>query len=253
MEPITIIVIVLLSAAFIFALYLIYKYERTQLDNHNSDEKNPAVESNGTKEAAAVHPVSEVATVKELVFKKPVYPPVSVAFRQHQPLIVAEIKRAFEEMGVMNQVDMATVGTETACFMVFLALRIGSREQTSSPDTDGILEQLRASMGDESLASRFSTYRSVWEGEIEPRCDWGKLFPKSMFVQNDNPVVRVITAFGDFLINPECREDYVFARDFTKNPNYFAFVRFSDYLTNGIFEKICEYSCSFPVQIRYKK
>ena len=184
------------------------------------------------------------------VIRTPQYPTVYAAYQKHYPNIKSALFKALEEADYFDYVDRQSVDAEIRCFMCFLAMSLS--DKTQYDDGDYFIDSILEVMDKEDMNYRIDIYSQIWVGSLTPRCDWGRPVSKHNIIFHEMPAVRVIAAFGDFVVNPSCSQDYEDAPPLSGSQSFFLF-GFDNHFENEIFEKIADYTQCFPTQIRYQK
>ena len=215
----------------------------------NSDSGGSSSSSNRSYSGSATSysPSSQPKMTPVTVTSK--YPNVCDAYRKHYPIIKNSVHKALSSMDNYDYAAAKEVEAEIGIFMFFLTLKLADRSQLLNESADFIIE-IGSTLNGDIIDDRSSVYGEIFDGRQSPRVDWGRPVSKYALMHDDNPIKRVYCAFGDYLINPECRTNYFEA------PNLDSMlviqsVLFSDYFENEIFEKVADFTQCFPIGLKY--
>lgn len=152
-------------------------------------------------------------------------------------------------MDYYDYAEAKCVEAEIRIFMFFLAVNLADKSQMLNEAADFIIE-IGSTLDPNIIDSRINVYEEIFNGNRAPRVDWGKPVSKYALMHDDNPIKRVYCAFGDYLINPECRNDYFDAPD-VDGAFFLRSILFDDYFENEIFEKVADFTQCFPISLKY--
>ena len=201
-----------------------------------------------TPSSTAPSPVGPTRPIP--VIKKPSYPTIYDAYQKHYPIIKKAVFNAMDVMDYWQHVTPEEIDAEIVCFMFFTAVKFSTDEQKI--DGESFMQELWLKMTDEEATFRLDVYDSILNQENLPRVDWGRPVSKYTFKNHEMPYLRAFCAFGDFLINPDCRQDY-FNDTPMKSTYVIDSIYFQEYFGNEIFESIADYTTCFPYQVHYQK
>ena len=217
--------------------------------NSNSNSGSSGSSSSSYNTGSSYSPVGQ--TRKIPVLTTPIYPTLSSAYKKHFPIIRNSVFKAFDEMHYWNYVSREDVEDEITCFMIYTALALANEEQKHTYD-DLIQEIHDFRLTAAEVESRIMNYQMIFLGASRPRVDWGKPISKYNYMNDEKPMIRCFCAFGDYLINPECRSAYFEAPPMNNELVIFS-IGFESHFCNEIFEKYADYTQCFPSQLRYAK
>ena len=165
-------------------------------------------------------------------------------YQRHFPRIQKTISDFFTQNHVKRDVD-----TEIKCFMYFLSVILSTPAHLSY--SAELFLEIAKEVPEEEINKRYKVYVSIFCDGMPARADWARAPDRYDFARHEQPLVRVMTAFGDYLINKHCADDYFEALpvDFS---TYFMTLGFDNFLNNEIFLEIVKYSREFPSPIHYQ-
>lgn len=214
----------------------------------NQANTNPAPPSTSYTGSSTYSPLGP--TKKIPILKTPSYPTIYTAYKTHYPIVREAVMNAMNSMDYWNHISVSELEAEISCFMLFVAVRLSSDEQ--KVDGDDFTKDVIEKIDEDGLMNRIKVYDLILNKVDLPRVDWGRPISKYEIMKNETAFIRAFAAFGDFLINPECRTDYFNAPSMSSTLVIDSFP-FYNFFSNEIFEKISDYTRSFPIQIRYQK
>lgn len=227
----------------VVVVLVIVHYFKESDSGGSSNSGNRNSSSTGT----SYSPVGQ--TQKIPVVKTPTYPSIYEAYKKHYPFIRSAVFNAMSSMNYWEHVNRSSIEAEITCFMFFTAVKFSTDEQKI--DAEKFIQELGTKMTDEEATFRLDVYDAILNQEELPRVDWGRPATKYTFKTHEMPYLRAFCAFGDFLINPDCHQDYF--NDTPMRSTYIIdSIQFQEFFGNEIFEKISDYTTCFPYQVRYK-
>lgn len=171
------------------------------------------------------------------------------AYLKHFPIIKASIHKAFTEHNYYRHVSVHEMEAELTYFMVFVAVKLSDDRQKLDGGED-MIQYIGSKYDADDMMERVDVYEKIFNGDDFPRVDWGRPVSKYTLMHDERVINRVYCAFGDFLLNPNCRQDYFNAPSFS-GEMWLDSVGFDQYFENEIFEKIADFTQCFPIYIKY--
>ena len=176
-------------------------------------------------------------------------PNVYQSYLKHFPIIKDSIHKAFTEHNYYRHVSVHEIEAELTYFMFFVAVKLSDDRQKLAGGED-LIQFIGSRYDADDMMARVDVYEQIFNGEVFPRVDWGKPVSKYTLMHDERVLNRVYCAFGDFLLNPNCRQDYFNAPSFS-GEMWLDSVGFDQYFENEIFEKFADFTQCFPVYIKY--
>lgn len=171
------------------------------------------------------------------------------AYLKHFPIIKASIHKAFTEHNYYRHVSLLDLEAELAYFLFFVSVKLSDDQQKLAGGED-LIQFIGSRYDADDMMERIDVYEQIFNGEAFPRVDWGKPVSKYTLMHDERVLNRVYCAFGDFLLNPNCRQDYFNAPSFS-GEMWLDSVGFDQYFENEIFEKFADFTQCFPIYIKY--
>jgi hypothetical protein len=165
-------------------------------------------------------------------------------YHQHFPRIRSVIADYFEKEHFKSDID-----TELKCFMYFLSMILSTPAHLGQ--VAELYEEISKDIPEDIINNRYSVYTGIVLDGKPARADWRLAISQIEYARHPEPIVRALVAFVDFLINPNCAEDYYTARP----NNYILFIftdDFNNFVNDQLFIEIVQYSKEFPSPIHYQ-
>ena len=218
----------------VVTLIVIYLYKQSKINST-------------TPSSAAPSPVGPTRPIP--VIKKPSYPNICASYQKHYPIIKNAIHQALSSMDYYDYITAKEVEEEIRIFMLFLAINLADRDQMLNEAADFVME-IGSKTNPDIIDDRMGVYEAIFSGNSLPRVDWGRPISKYSLMHDDVAIKRVYCAFGDFLINPSCRQNY-FEAPALSGELVIQSIHFSEHFENEIFERIADFTQCFPNYIKY--
>lgn len=228
--------------AVVFAAVFFFKEFNSSGSSHSSSS------SRNSSSCTSYPPVGQ--TRKPPVVKTPAYPNICASYKKHYPIIKNAVHQTLSFMDYYDYITSEEVEDEIRIFMFFLTINLADRDQMLNEAADFIVE-IGAETNPYIIDDRMSVYEDIFNGIKLPRVDWGRPVSKYALMHDDVAIKRVYCAFGDFLINPSCRQNY-FDAPALSSELVIQSIYFSERFENEIFEKIADFTQCFPNYLKYQ-